>query len=69
MINLQTYLNANGSRVSYFSGSMDQLKDFAGTIEQLSSIQQYSTSVIGEIEKKVQNALDQARVTHLSSRL
>ena len=68
-ITMQTYLNANGSRVSYFSGQMDQLKSVQDSIELVSQLLQYQPASIGEIERKVQLAIEQALVTHLTSRL
>jgi len=68
-ITMQTYLNANGSRVSYFSGKMDQLKSVQESIELVSQLLQYQPAIIQEIERKIQLTLEQALVTHLTSRL
>ena len=59
MITLSTYMNANGARVSYYSGEMDRhLKAVQEKFDFLVHMQNYQPLVIQEIEKKVQMALD-----------
>lgn len=68
-IELQTYRLENGSRISYVSGSQEQLGQVQSIQEELMQLQSYQPAVIQEIGKRVQTGLQEALVTHLTSRL
>lgn len=40
-VDLQTYLNANGSRISYISGQMEKLKIVQENLDFIVNLQQY----------------------------
>lgn len=69
MVDLQTYRQENGARISYVSGSPKQLAQVQSSQDVLMQLQMYGTNTIQEIGKRVQTAIQEALVTHLTSRL